>query len=338
MQRDAEGQGLKPISSARRVEMRHSAARRRDRLERGVAGAARRPAENRKDRQHAIAHEFEHFAAEGVHGAGDAVEPGVERRNDLGRRRAFRQAGEAAQVGEQERRLDRLADAAPERAGKHARGAAPAEIGLERHRQRGAGAERRKRGHGEACGLAEAAGLLWRERTRTHPAEPRPVGGRPDRVLMHRAGAKAGKPAPAGFAGLAGRSGRHRPSHKSQRLDHLAASRPPQQGAPGDERVRRGQGERAAGERLAVLDQAPPEPRQKKLGRRRLGGLVNQPGEGRIELHGSIIGRTRPGCHQRFAVPSGTNYSTKWLNLVGRSLIFDSVDPLDVDLTKGRPS
>ena len=81
---------------------------------------------------------------------------------------------------------------------------------------------------------------------------------------MHRAGAKAGKPAPAGFAGLAGRIAGPRPaSHKSQRLDHLAASRPPQQGAPGDERVRRGQGERAAGERLAVFDQPPAELRQK---------------------------------------------------------------------------
>ena len=62
--------------------------------------------------------------------------------------------GEAAQVGEQERRLDRLADAAPERAGHDARGAAPAEIGLERRRQRRAGAERRERGRGEARGLA----------------------------------------------------------------------------------------------------------------------------------------------------------------------------------------
>ena len=50
--------------------------------------------------------------------------------------------GEAAQVGEQKRRFDRLADAAPQRTRQHARSAAPAEIGLERRRQRRARRER----------------------------------------------------------------------------------------------------------------------------------------------------------------------------------------------------
>ena len=228
MQRDAEGQRREALALARRVEMRHSAARRRDGLERGVAGAARRRAEDRKDRQHAIAHEFEHFAPVCVHGAGDAVEPGVERRDDLVRRAGLRKGGEAAQVGEQERRLDGLADSAPERTSENARGAAPAEIGLERSGQRGAGGERRKRGHGEAGGLAEAAGLAGGERTRAHPAEPRPVGGGPDRVFVHRAGGEAREPPPARFVWRAGRiGGPGSSSHKSQGLDHLAASHPP---------------------------------------------------------------------------------------------------------------
>ena len=112
--------------------MRHPAPSGGDRLERGVAGVARRPARDRKDRQHAVAHEFEHFAAKGVHGAGDAVEPGVERGDDLGGRTALGQRREAAQVGEQQRRLDRLANSAPQRTGQHARRAAPAKIGFER--------------------------------------------------------------------------------------------------------------------------------------------------------------------------------------------------------------
>ncbi len=42
---------------------------------------------DREDGQHAVADEFQHLAAEGVNGAGDAVEPGVERRDHRFRRR-----------------------------------------------------------------------------------------------------------------------------------------------------------------------------------------------------------------------------------------------------------
>ena len=66
-----------------------------------------------------------------------------------------------------------------------------------------------------------------------------------------------------------------------QRLDHLAALGPPQPGAPGDERVRRGQRQGAAGERHAIFDQARAEVGQKLVGRRRFGRRVNQPGERR---------------------------------------------------------
>ena len=78
MQRDAEGQGRLALPPARLVEMRHSGPRSGDGAQRGVAGAGGRPPVDRKDRQHPVADEFQHFAAEGVNRASDAVEPGVE--------------------------------------------------------------------------------------------------------------------------------------------------------------------------------------------------------------------------------------------------------------------
>ena len=54
---------------------------------------------DRKDRQHAVADEFQHLAAEGVHRAGDAVEPGVEGGDHRRRRRRLGERGEAAQIG-----------------------------------------------------------------------------------------------------------------------------------------------------------------------------------------------------------------------------------------------
>ena len=66
-------------------------------------------------------------------GAGDAIEPGIERLDDLLRRGRLRQFGEAAQVGVEQRRADGLAGLAPQPAGQHLRGAAPAEIRLQQH-------------------------------------------------------------------------------------------------------------------------------------------------------------------------------------------------------------
>ena len=66
---------------------------------------------------------------------------------------------EAAQIGIEQRGLDGLADIAPQRTRQHPRSAAPAEIGLERRRQRGARRERGERRRGEARGLAQPVGL-----------------------------------------------------------------------------------------------------------------------------------------------------------------------------------
>ena len=74
---------------------------------------------------------------------------------------------------------------------------------------------------------------------------------------MDAAGSEPREPAPAGVAGLTRRSrGREPARREAQGLDHLAASGPPQPGAPGDQRMRRGERQGAAGERRAVLGQA----------------------------------------------------------------------------------
>ena len=67
------------MPAARLVEMGHAGSGCADGAERGVAGDGRGPFADREDRQHAVADEFQHLAAEGVNGAGDAVEPGIER-------------------------------------------------------------------------------------------------------------------------------------------------------------------------------------------------------------------------------------------------------------------
>ena len=132
------------------------------------------------------------------------------------------------------------------RTGQHPRGAAPAEIGLERRRQRGARRQRGERRRGEARGLAQRVGLTVRERTRPDPAERRPVRLAARRRLRarRRPQAPASQRRPASSPGLAApwpRACRHEP----QRLDHLPARGPPQPGAPRDQRVRHGQSVRA---------------------------------------------------------------------------------------------
>ena len=151
------GKGGRPCPRACPVEMIHAGACRNDRAQRGIAGVGRVALADREDRQYAVADEFQHLAAEGVNGAGDAVEPGVECSDHLLRLGRLRQLREAAQIGIEQGRPDGLAGLAPQPAGQHLRGAAPAEIGLEQCRQ---GRARRKRGErrgGKARDLAAAA-------------------------------------------------------------------------------------------------------------------------------------------------------------------------------------
>ena len=107
------------------------------------------------------------------------------------------------------------------RTSQHARGAAPAEIGLERRHQRGARGQRGERRRREARSLAQAFGLIGDEGTRSDPSEPWPVRGQPNKVFMHWAARKPCKPAPA----VAGRTIR---SHRGMRSGHeFPKPRPP---------------------------------------------------------------------------------------------------------------
>ena len=101
------------------------------------------------------------------------------------------------QVGEQQRRLDRFADPAPQGTSQHASGAAPAKIGLERGVQRSARSQRGERRGRKACGLTQTLGLVGGKRARSNPSEPRAVRGQPNEVFMHWAARKPCKPPPA---------------------------------------------------------------------------------------------------------------------------------------------
>ena len=68
------------------IEMCHADARGRHRAQCGIASAARRSSDDRKDRQHTVADKFQHLAAEGMNRARDAIEPGIQRRDDYGGR------------------------------------------------------------------------------------------------------------------------------------------------------------------------------------------------------------------------------------------------------------
>src|SRR5437879_8122539 len=65
MQGHAEGQGRQALPAACLVEVGHAGPGRGDGAQRGVAGGRRGPFADWKDRQYAIANEFQHFAAEG---------------------------------------------------------------------------------------------------------------------------------------------------------------------------------------------------------------------------------------------------------------------------------
>ena len=116
---------------------------------------------------------------------GDAVEPGVEGRDDRRRGMAFGKGREAAQIGEQQRRLRwsrrrRAATGPP----------APAPRCAGRDRPRAPPSRWRARSARRAAPLRSArprrgGRLVGREGTRADPAEQRPVRPRPDRVFVH---------------------------------------------------------------------------------------------------------------------------------------------------------
>ena len=138
---------------------------------RRVAGGRRIPFADRKDRQYAVADKFQHFAAEGVNGAGDAVEPGVERADNRFRRHCLRKLGKAAQIAIEQNRPDGLAGLSPQAPGQHLRRTASAEIGLEQRRQRRSCGQHRERRSREPRHLLQQRGFPLGEGPRSSPAE-----------------------------------------------------------------------------------------------------------------------------------------------------------------------
>ena len=181
--------------------------------------------DDRKDRQHAVADEFQHFAAEGVDRAGDAVEPGVERRDDRRGRIALGQRGEAAQIGIEQRGLDGLADVAPQ---ADPPAPAPRCAGRDRPRAPRSSVARAAR----AASGAAAKRAAWRsssvsserERARPDPAQRRAVRREPDRVFVYDAGRESSEPAPAASpCGLAARRKPFRREPKASITSPLSA-------------------------------------------------------------------------------------------------------------------
>ena len=241
------------------------------------------PAVDRKDRQNPVADELEHFSAEGVNCAGDAVEPSVERRNDLRRRMALGERGEIAQVRIEECGGDGLAFISPQRRGEHARRAAPAEIGFERRLQGRTLGERSDRRRRKAGRLAEVAGLARCERTRAHPGESRRIRLAPDRVLLHGARRDAREPSPPSLAW--GNCCGHASRGEAQTLDDLAAPGAPQPGPPGDQGVWDIERQGAARERQAIGDEVSAELGEQVSCATDFGGLIDKPGERRVHSH-----------------------------------------------------
>ena len=109
-----------------------------------------------------------------------------------------------------------------------------------------------------------------------------------DDILMHRAASESHEPGPASVARRSSGSGAGKPAAaKSERLDHRAGVGPPQPGAAGDDRVRCGDRQGAAGERHTVLDQPRAELGQEPVGVGRGGAVVDEPRKRRGELHGA---------------------------------------------------
>ena len=183
-----KGSGGRPCRPRACVEVGHAGPGRGDGAQRGVAGGGRVPLADRKNRQHAVADEFQHFAAEGVNGAGDAVEPGVERGDHRLRRHRLRQLGEAAQIAIEQNRADGLAGLPPQPPGQHLRRAAPAEIGLEQRRERRPRGEDGERRRSKTRHLMQQRGFGFGEGPRRQPSR---APGRP--TLGH-----ASASAPAG--------------------------------------------------------------------------------------------------------------------------------------------
>ncbi len=225
--------------------------------------------------------------------AGDAIEPGIERRDNLGRRIGFRQGREVAQIRIEQRGLYGLAEIAPQRCRQYPLRAALAEISIQRRAQRCTRGKHRKGCRGKARGLAQLLGLVRGERARPDPAEQWPVGPS-DQIFVHHTVRDVAQPA---AAGIVGRVGREAARCEAERFDHPAVLRAPQPGPFRDQRMWHLQRQAACGKRHAVGDQMCAEIRKQAVSPGAIGGSIDKPGERRREVHGPIMTKAGRLCH-----------------------------------------
>ncbi|MHC2318673.1 hypothetical protein ACVIHC_005719 [Bradyrhizobium diazoefficiens] len=135
--------------------------------------------------------------------------------------------------------------------------------------------------------------FIRRERTRPDPAEHRSIGPTDD-VFVHLAVRNAAEPA---ATGIVGRVGRQSAWCKAERFDHRAGPGAPQPGPLRDQRVRHLQRQGACRKRHAVGDQMRAEVRKQAVGPLTIGGGIDEPGEGRGEVHGPMMTKQARLCH-----------------------------------------
>ena len=169
---------MKPRGSASEGAAASAAVGAPDRPQRRLAGGpARLGRRQREDRQHAVAQELEHVAALAAHRLDHRLEVAVQRREQRGLVEALAHRREAAQVGEQDRRLDPAPIAAPDRAAEDRLRGTIAEIGAQQARGRaphGGGLERRGERLTQAARAGRDAGRRSRRRHRSPGSGPAP--------------------------------------------------------------------------------------------------------------------------------------------------------------------
>ncbi len=135
----------------------------------GVVGAALLA--DREDGEQPVAHEFQHVTAARHDRLGHGVEMVVQDADQLFGRRRIGKPREAAEIGEEQRGIDGLAEAAPDLAAQHAAAGRQADIGVEHlggdvEQRDAVGGQAERRHHAldrRDVGVAEAAGPLGRE-------------------------------------------------------------------------------------------------------------------------------------------------------------------------------
>ena len=170
MQRDVEIRRRQRPDAARLGQAGHQRQRLLGRFECHRAGLGARPVLDPEDGEQPVAQELQDLAAARSDRAHHAVETVVQQSDQVAARQRIGKSGEAAQVGEEQHRLDALHLATLHRAGEHAAGRVLAEIGGQKPVEDGA--------HGRSLGRQRKHRRQLAQRGDVFVGEAaRPVGG-----------------------------------------------------------------------------------------------------------------------------------------------------------------